>query len=304
MPSALRTRWDRGAQGPRPLCRRLPPAPPAPRCHVRSRAQCGVGCHCWPRGLAPLRVRGPGRGAHTRWGAPGAQPFSGGGPVGEAGAGRAALHLLPPGSGRAPQVSPHLLPRHQSCGAAVTASALASAGSAGGPRGSAANTPRGRPGRGGGGARAGATLGAWPRGLTINESEGPQEHDPGQPESARAEAGRAALEVAPLPRRSLGLRVPSPSLASPQRLPGRRHRWASTAHARGRRESRPAARPRPHLRPGSPAGGEPLTRCSARPQAPQRERVGAWRAAHHPRHPPAHSLPRPPLQGPPGQSPA
>lgn len=163
----------------------------------------------------------------TRWGRAGLHTHAGGlrapsrtlggGPVGEAGVGRAALHVLTPGSGRAPQVSPHLLPRYQSCGAAVTASpALVRAGSAGGPRGSAANTPRGRPGRGGRGARGGATLGAWPRGLTINESEGPQEHDPCQPESAHAEAGWAALEVALLPRRSLGLRVPSPGLASPQ----------------------------------------------------------------------------------------
>ena len=264
VPSALWTRWDQAAHGPRPLCRWPPPALPAPRCHVLSRSCLASGATAGLGGLRPS-ARGGRGGARTHAGGLRAPSRTlGGGPVGEAGAGRAALHLLTPGSGRAPQVNPHLLPRHQSCGAAVTASpALVSAGSAGEPRDSAANTLQGRPGRGGRGARGGATLGAWPSGLTINESEGPQEHDPGQPESARAEAGRAALEVAPLPRRSLGLRVPSPSLASPQRLPGRRHRWASTAHAPGRREPRPAARPRPHLRPGLPAGGELLACCRA-----------------------------------------
>lgn len=193
------------------------PRRPCAATFVRN-AQFGVGRHCWSRGFAPLRALGPGRGgAHTRWWSPGAQQYSGGRPVGEAGVGRAALHVFTPGLGRAPQVNPHLLPRYQSCGAAVTASlALVRSGSAGGHRGSAANTPRGRPGRGGRGARGGATLGAWPRGLTINESEGPQEHDPCQPESAHAEADRSALEVALLPRRSLWLRVPSPGLASPQ----------------------------------------------------------------------------------------
>lgn len=121
-----------------------------------------AGATAGPGACAP-RLAGPGAGRAHTLGGPGAPPHSGGGPVGEAGAGRAALHLLPPGPGRAPQVSPHLLPRHQSCGAAVTASAAVSAGSAGGPRGSAASTPRGRPGRGGGRARRGHARGLAPR---------------------------------------------------------------------------------------------------------------------------------------------
>ena len=106
----------------------------------------------------------------------------------EAGADRAVLRLVKPGSHRTPQVRPHLLLRPQSCGAAGRAAGpqlvepaggkaespphelLVSAGSAWGPprpagrrgaqgQGSAANPLGGGPEGGGQGASGGATLG-------------------------------------------------------------------------------------------------------------------------------------------------
>lgn len=108
---------------------------------------------------------------------------------------------------------------------------------------------RGRVPRGDPEARAAATEPRDP-GLTVNESEGPQEHDPGQPESARPKAGRAARGVEPRPRRRprpaarlSGL----PGLPLPQRLLGRRHCGAISAHAPGAPRART---PRPEREPG------------------------------------------------------
>ena len=89
VPSALRTCWDPAAHGPRPLCRWPPPAPPALRCHVCSQSSVWRRAPLLVSGVcAPPRV-GAGRGAHTRWWSPGAQPYSGGRPGGR---GRRGAH--------------------------------------------------------------------------------------------------------------------------------------------------------------------------------------------------------------------
>ena len=89
--------------------------------------------------------------------------------------------------------------------------------------------------------------GPRPRGLTVNESEGPQENDPGQPEGARAEAGLAARGVAPLPRRRPRLPASARSFPPPESFPGRRHCRAFRVHARGGASC--AGLPRPQPRP-------------------------------------------------------
>lgn len=112
-----------------------------------------------------------------------------------------------------------------------------------------------------------------PRGLTVNESEGPQEHDPGQPESARSEMGITARGLAPRPpsrrRPRLGARIPG--FPPPQGLLGGRHRGAASAHAR---EAPSARTPRPK-REAAPARaghahGRGARSGSRRARAPRR----------------------------------
>lgn len=114
-----------------------------------------------------------------------------------------------------------------------------------------------------------------PRGLTVNESEGPQEHDPGQPESARSETGITARGLVPRPpsrrRPRLGARILG--LPPPQGLLGGRHRWAASTHApeapsartpRPKREAAPARAGHAHGR-GARSGSR-RARAPRRPQ--------------------------------------
>lgn len=145
-----------------------------------------------------------------------------------------------------------------------------------------------RPGREGprreGVAQGRAGGGPGPR-LTVNEGERPQEHDPGQPEGACAEAGRAARGVAPRPRRRPRSRARAPDLPPPQRLLGRRHRWPP----RRMRGERRAATTRP-LRPAPPTPGGHAHSGRSRPQdTPSLVRPAhAWRTR-----PPRRPHPRP-----------
>lgn len=107
-------------------------------------------------------------------------------------------------------------------------------------------------------ARRSDTDGGQARGLTVNESEGPQEHDPGQPEGACAEAGREARGVVPWPRRRLRLQACVRGFPPPKLLPGRRHCGTSKG-MRGERcapgRPPPAERPRPFHPAGPLPGG-------------------------------------------------
>lgn len=115
-----------------------------------------------------------------------------------------------------------------------------------------------------------------PRGLTVNESEGPQEHDPGQPESARSETGRTAHGVAPRPRRRPRLGARIPGLPPPQRLLRRSHRGAASAHAH---EAPRARTPRPEWEaspvPAGHAHGRGARSKSERARPPQAARRAA-----------------------------
>lgn len=126
-------------------------------------------------------------------------------------------------------------------------------------------------------ARRSDTDGAQARGLTVNESEGPQEHDPAQPEGARAQAARAARGVVPGSRRRHRLLASVRSLPPPKLLPGRRHRGAVRGHAQGGLRPPPAGRPRP-LRRGGAASGRTRPRAGscrqARARVPPADRAG------------------------------
>lgn len=256
-----------------------PPPPRPPQGHVPLRSPAGLQTPCSASGVCTRPGVGTRAGVCiSRWGAPGGPALWSRRPGRQGGRG------WPRGSARSNPASAHLAGESAP---AARASKLPSRGEAAGAadRGTAGGRaeplPHGRPvgvgapgpGRGegraagarrgarggtacGGGARGGAPSGR-PRGLTVNESEGLQEHDPGEPEGARAEAGRAAHGVAP--RRRRGLRARGRGLPPPQGILGRRHRRALRTHARGTPRadrSAPAERPRPqlevHVRRGQP----------------------------------------------------
>lgn len=147
--------------------------------------------------------------------------------------------------------------------------------------GSAVYAPEERPG-------VGTVTGgvACARGLTVNESEGPQEHDPGQPEGARAEAGRAVRGVSPWSRRRPRSLARARNLPPPERLFGRRHCRAiqgacAEIVARETPAYSRAAPPTPpgpaHNQEDTPLCGEHVPGSSAR--APPADRAGYCNSA-------------------------
>lgn len=117
------------------------------------------------------------------------------------------------------------------------------------------------------GARGGATpMGLGPCRLTVNESEGSQEHDPGQPEGARTKMGRAARGITlGLGRRPMP-RAPIPRLPPSHLLHRHRHCRAVRAHARGGPRART---PHPH-RENTPFSSVPAHTWGIRPLAGKR----------------------------------
>lgn len=118
--------------------------------------------------------------------------------------------------------------------------------------GSTVYLPEGLPGSGakqghgrGSGSRAERQhqWGPGPRRLTVNESEGSQEHDPGQPEGARTKVSRGARGITLRPGQRPTPRAPISRLPPPQLLHRHRHCRAVRAHARGAPR---AGTPHPH----------------------------------------------------------
>lgn len=108
--------------------------------------------------------------------------------------------------------------------------------------------------------------GPGPCRLTVNESEGSQEHDPGQPEGARTKMGRAARGITlGLGRRPMP-RAPIPRLPPPHLLHRHRHCRAVRAHARGGPRART---PHPH-RENTPFSSVPAHTWGIRPLAGKR----------------------------------